>query len=497
MSLKIWHKVALILILTSTIVSLTTLVLAQHRFKKNFLHYLNQKEQVHFQPLREHLSDHYQRYNGWSQLYNNRRLWRHILRETHRKVLQEQANHERPRAPRETRSHLDNPHLAPPPPDPHRDKFSRLSRRGLLLLDAQQNYVVGSRQHRINSPYKQAILVDDQIVGYLQMESISYLSDELDLSFSQQQHRHVVVIAGLSVILALFVAWLVSIYLRRRIHPLTNHASYLTQGNYAHRSLSKSRDELGQLAQDLNELAATLEQNRHARRQWIADISHELRTPLTILQGELLALEDGIRPLDQQAVQSLRFEIEHLNKLVEDLFQLALSDLGALTYQKTALDPLALLDDVCDVMLPRLNAQNLQLDWQCDHANNTIKQHDYLMADEKRLRQLFLNLLENSLRYTDVGGMIRIRCRFTQNNNQHGLNIYIEDSTPAVPEEQLAQLFERLYRADRSRSRDKGGAGLGLAIAKSIMEAHQGTIQAYASSLGGLGIHLHFPLSHV
>lgn len=496
MSLKIWHKVALILILTSTIVSLTTLLLAQHRFKKNFLHYLNQKEQVHFQPLRKRLSEHYQRYNGWSQLHDNHRLWRRILRETHREILREQVNNERPRAPREARPPIDEPHLRPPP-NSRRDKFSRLSRHGLLLLDAQQGYVAGSRQNTINSPYKQAILLDNQIVGYLQMESISYLSDELDLSFSQQQHRHVVVIAGLSVILALFVAWLVSIYLRRRIHPLTNHASYLTQGNYAHRSLSKSRDELGQLAQDLNELAATLEQNRHARRQWIADISHELRTPLTILQGELFALEDGIRPLNQQAVQSLRFEIEHLNKLVEDLFQLALSDLGALTYQKTALDPLALLDDVCDVMLPRLNAQHLQLDWQCNHANHTIKQHDYLMADEKRLRQLFLNLLENSLRYTDAGGMIRIRCRFTQDNNQHDLNIYIEDTAPAVPEAQLAALFERLYRTEASRNRDKGGAGLGLAIAKSIMQAHQGSIQAYASSLGGLGIHLHFPLSHI
>ncbi|MGV6810515.1 MAG: ATP-binding protein [bacterium] len=497
--MKIWHKVALILIVTSTIVSLTTLVLVQERFKRNFLHYLNQKEQNRFQPLRIRLREHYQQYGSWAYLHNNRRLWRDILRETHRKMAQEPSHDERPRHPRETRDPSTdrppphNPQFAPPPKP--MDSFSRLSRRGLLLLDAQQRYVVGFHQHPTNSPYKQAILLNDQVIGYLQMESISYLSNQLDISFSQQQHRHVLVIAGLSVVLALCVAWLVSIYLRRRIHPLTHHASYLTQGNYAHRSLSKSRDELGKLAQDLNELAATLEQNRHARRQWIADISHELRTPLTILQGELIALEDGIRPLDQTAVQSLRAEIEHLNKLVEDLFQLALSDLGALTYQKTRLDPLALFNDVCEVMLPRLSAQHLHIDWQCDTTQRHIHQPLFVMADEKRLRQLFLNLLENSLRYTDQGGRIRIRCE-TRASPQKYLHIYLEDSAPAVPNEKLTQLFERLYREERSRNRAKGGAGLGLAIAKSIMQAHQGTIRAYASPIGGLGIHLSFPLSN-
>jgi two-component system sensor histidine kinase BaeS len=456
MKLRIWHKVALILVITSSIVLLFTLLLAQQSFKHTFLNYLNQKELQRIQPLITQLADYYELNDGWGNLRKNPPLWKALLREAN---FHSSARHE-------------------PPP---------LRRaRPIALLDLNKQLIVGRiRNH--DERFEHPINIDRQTVGYLYVPSrkILKLSNDIDRGFSKSYHRGFILIGITALLLSLISAWVLSHYLRKRIQPLAEQAQKLNEGDYSHQSRKHNQDELGQLGNDLNQLAQTLEKNRHSRRQWIADISHELRTPLAILSGELDALEDGIRPLTPKAIQSLASETARLNKLVEDLFQLSLSDLGALIYQKVDVAPTDILDEVIEIFTDRLKQHPLTLEWQCSDYDDTI-----IQGDRERLRQLFTNLFENSLRYTDPHGVIRIQCDAINSQFQ----IIIEDSSPGVEDEHLPKLFNRLYRGESSRNRNTGGAGLGLAIVEEIIAAHQATIQAEHSSLGGLKLTLTFPL---
>jgi two-component system sensor histidine kinase BaeS len=206
---------------------------------------------------------------------------------------------------------------------------------------------------------------------------------------------------------------------------------------------------------------------------------------LSILKGQVEALEDGIRPFDLKAIKLLGGEVNRLGKLVDDLFQLSLSDLGALSYSKEPLNLSHLVEVTMDHFEERLAIKELDLQISLTRCSK-VK----ILADPQRLRQSLINIVENSIRYTDAGGCIKVSC------NQQGRSVFLrlEDSTPSVPPQQLGQLFQRLYRGESSRNRKTGGAGLGLTIVKAIIEAHEASITAKHSSLGGLLLELKFPI---
>jgi two-component system sensor histidine kinase BaeS len=235
-------------------------------------------------------------------------------------------------------------------------------------------------------------------------------------------------------------------------------------------------------------MALTLEKNERERRQWVADISHELRTPISVLQGEIEALMDGIRTVTPETIHSLHAETLRLKHLVEDLYQISLSDLGALTYRKDHLDLLEVLRDSVESYRAEFDRKNISLTISTPRGLNAIG-----FADRERLNQLFFNLLENSLRYTDTGGKLFVETQVSNNS----LTIEFRDSEPGVPVQDRARLFERFYRVEGSRSRESGGAGLGLTICKNIVDAHEGTISAHESPLGGLLIRVVLPVSGV
>ena len=241
---------------------------------------------------------------------------------------------------------------------------------------------------------------------------------------------------------------------------------------------------MGQLAADFNALALTLGETDTARRQWVADTSHELRTPLTVLRAELEALLDGVRPFDHAAVESLQAEVSRLTALVEDLGELARSDRGLLRMRRVELDPTEVLDKTVTSFRPRFEARDLSITLNFGAGSWRV------LADRGRLEQIFGNLLENTLRYTDAGGALRINAAA----HDDALVLRFEDSAPGVLAGDLPRLFERFFRADPSRSRAHGGAGLGLAICQRLIEAHGGTLVASHSSLGGLRLDLSLPL---
>ena len=240
---------------------------------------------------------------------------------------------------------------------------------------------------------------------------------------------------------------------------------------------------MGTLAQDFNRLADALERNQQARRDWGADIAHELRTPLSILRGEIQALQDGVRPVTAESLTSLQSECTRLTALVGDLYQLALSDAGALEYRFVAINLGAVVMDAADEYRHTLTDAGLSLTVDALPPDMVVR------GDEVRLAQMLGNLLVNARRYTDSPGAIRIRAARAGRD----WKLCIEDSPPGVPTNLLPKLFDRLFRVESSRSRAVGGAGLGLAICRNIVEAHGGRIEAGASSLGGLAITVSLP----
>ncbi|CAA6807204.1 MAG: Sensory histidine kinase BaeS [uncultured Thiotrichaceae bacterium] len=326
---------------------------------------------------------------------------------------------------------------------------------------------------------------EDHIIGYIRVEPFKKITDALDKEFINHQLEAFFKIALTSLLFILSGAWFVGRYLKKRFSALEKQANELTAGNYTIRSAIHKRDEIGRLATHLDTLAITLERNQRSRQQWIADISHELRTPLAILKGETEALIDGIRPLKRQAIHSLASEIERLNNLVEDLYQLSLSDVGALNYKKEPIELVGLLEDILDTFSTRMAEHDLQLTVDLDPCRDID-----ISGDSARLTQLFINLLENAIRYTNQGGAIKV----SGNCKNEQLQLIIEDSAPTVATEKLPHLFERLYRSESSRNRNTGGAGLGLAICKEIVNAHQGKIEAKHSGLGGIAIQVRFPI---
>ena len=233
----------------------------------------------------------------------------------------------------------------------------------------------------------------------------------------------------------------------------------------------------------INRLLGRINEHMQQQQRFIADAAHELRTPLAVLRGELEAIQDGVRQFTPESVASLQAEVGTLTKLVDDLHQLSMSDEGALAYQKAPVDVINILEVISGAFRERFASRNLKIDL-------SLPDSAVVFGDKDRLMQLFNNLLENSLRYTDSGGGLHISGR--QENGRFALTF--ADSAPGVQDAQLEKLFERFYRTEGSRNRASGGSGLGLAICVNIVEAHNGTIRAAHSPFGGVSITVELPL---
>lgn len=232
-------------------------------------------------------------------------------------------------------------------------------------------------------------------------------------------------------------------------------------------------------------MAEGLQKLEAARRRWLADISHELRTPLTVLRGDVEALNEGIRPLRPEAIEVLHEEVLRLNRLVDDLHLLAISDLQTLPCHMAGDDAVAMLQRLQGRYESRARAAGLSLRVQWPAHLAMLNVH----WDTGRMEQLMANLLENSLHYTHAPGQVLVRLEL----DDHRIRLVVEDSAPGVSEGQLPQLFEPLYRGDAARDNRSGGSGLGLAICQVIAEAHGGQLTASASGLGGLALTLELP----
>ncbi|WP_322052014.1 ATP-binding protein [Paraburkholderia bannensis] len=361
---------------------------------------------------------------------------------------------------------------------PHRPPFS--------LYDAHMNLVTKAGPPPPPDAVRHPLKVNGQIVGWIAVTGPAALINQAEIRFKDRQVQATWIIVGFTALLSAAMAIVLARTLLTPIKRIVTATHRLAGGDYATRVPAKGSDELQMLASDFNRLAASLEKAEGDRRDFIADVSHELRTPLSVLRGELEAIEDGVRRPDAATIASLQAEVAMLSQLIDDLYELSLADIGQLSFEKVPLDLTPIVEASCDAFRERLAAKQIALEFESGVAHATLS------GDPYRLTQLWKNLLENALRYTNAGGQVHVAIT----EDDHALYVDVQDSFPPVPAPLLPHLFDRFFRVDPSRSRQSGGAGLGLALCKRIVETHGGTIEASRSPLGGLRVLVQLPRLH-
>lgn len=257
------------------------------------------------------------------------------------------------------------------------------------------------------------------------------------------------------------------------ISQLSTAAKRIGEGERDVRVHARGSQEMINLANAFNKMAADLQHDETLRNNLMADVSHELRTPLTVLEGNLRAALDRVVPLDEAEIANLYGQTRHLIRLVNDLRELSLAEAGNLPMEKQPTNLNLLITDVLLALEPLASEKNVDL-------VNTTPDLPNVNVDSIRIRQVLFNLITNALRYTPSQGSITIHGK----QDADGVFVSIRDTGEGLEPDQLASVFDRFYRADKSRSRETGGTGLGLSIVKAIVEAHGGRVEARSPGKG-------------
>jgi len=293
--------------------------------------------------------------------------------------------------------------------------------------------------------------------------------------------------------LALLLSGLIGYQLISPIRRLMAASQRISDGHYNERievskHLSESQmDEWDLLATQFNHMAANLEKTEELRRQLIGDVAHELRTPLTSIKGSMEALIDGVLPADQKTFQQIYLEADRLQHLVADLLELSRVESGNIELERKAFSPKQLLDTLVSRLGMQFEEKAVQLDLQLPDILPLV------YADENRIGQVLINLVGNALQYTPEGGKVTVSALRVGNEVQFS----VVDTGIGIAPEHLPNLFTRFYRVDKSRARAMGGSGIGLTIAKHLVEAHGGRIWVSSAGLGqGSTFFFTLPIAH-
>lgn len=534
--LPIALRLFLTVLLTTLLITTVSLGVLHWTMQKNFSQYVTQVEMQKLEHLNNNLAEIYQVYGNWDNALkanfknvdmaadrreDKEHLYRRWLRRQydiaqqqsdiiknpalfHSRVLPNGEEYHAPYIP----SHFD-PFAAPPEygvtgqatrnkhvnerKNEKKDQIEE-SRRWLFplpdrlgfgsriaLYDAQKVLITG--ESAVDMPL-QPIDVDGKIVGYLGLRSALDVDDALSINFFSNQQRYLLLVYAVSILISAIVALILAASFRKPIHRLLKAAQELSHGNYRHYVKIKSNDELGDLSRVINELAIILDQHEQSRRQWVADTSHELKTPISVLQAQIEAMQDGVRKPTPEHLARMMAQVNNLKKLTQDLADLALADAQQLKCYFTQIDPWQIVQHEVENFRHQFEQKQLHVTIQGEGIQ--------LQSDPDRFRQIVANLLSNSVRYTEIGGQIDICTHCTDDV----WTLQIDDSPLGLSDQQLAQLGERFYRVDDSRTRSTGGTGLGLALSKKIIQILGGELQFAHSPLGGLRCMVCIHLDH-
>ncbi|MBN1316499.1 MAG: HAMP domain-containing protein [Anaerolineales bacterium] len=275
----------------------------------------------------------------------------------------------------------------------------------------------------------------------------------------------------ISIAIALLLGTLLARTITRPMRELTRATRAMAQGELEQCVSIRSQDEMGELASSFNQMSADLARANRLRREMTADIAHDLRSPLAVIRGYAEALRDGDLPPTQETFQVIYQEVEQLNRLVDDLRTLSLADAGELALNRVAVQPRYLLERAASAHTPRANQSGIKL--QVEEEENVSQ----VLVDPERIAQVLDNLVTNAIRYTGGKGCITL----SAGQHDHSVYLSVQDTGPGITPEDIPRVFDRFYRGDSARQTDEGESGLGLAIAKSLVELHGGTISVQSN----------------
>jgi signal transduction histidine kinase len=371
-------------------------------------------------------------------------------------------------------------------PEPGSFRIRMLEDVGVIeAVDTENNSIVEGESIVLEIAPNGEMLIyrGQEVIGSMFIDPVS----DLELQLAQDDFMEAI---NWTLVVTSFVAGVAAITLtvilsRRILHPvaaLTLAARRMESGDLDQRVKVHASGEIEELAHAFNAMAEALSRTEALRRNMVSDIAHELRTPLTNIRGYLEALQDGVLEPDRYTIDMLHDETLLLNRLIQDLQELALAESGALQYEPQELELDLLIEQTIAASQASAKQKQITLNMQLPDELPVV------IADSRRVAQVLRNLINNAITYTPADGIIQITAEIFPNE----IEISISDSGEGIDAEHLPYLFERFYRADPSRSRVTGGAGLGLAIVKNLIEAQGGRVQV--NSIKGKGATFSFTL---
>ncbi|NNF59370.1 MAG: HAMP domain-containing histidine kinase [Rhodothermaceae bacterium] len=344
-------------------------------------------------------------------------------------------------------------------------RFALADHDGRIVLPAG-SYVMGDVFTPSEAIETRPLVVDSDTVGTVIRTAESQELGPAEQRFLKETQAAVSWAVAAALLVALLLGYLVARATTRPLRTLTAATEAVARGELEQTVPVRSRDEVGQLAEAFNAMSVRLAEAHALRRRMTADVAHDLRTPLSILTGYLEALRDGTLAATPERIAAMHTEADHLGRLVEDLRTLALADANELTLHRRPVNADALLHRVAEAFRPEAETRGVVL------SVEAAEDLPPLDADADRLVQVLGNLVHNALRHTPIRGQITLAAR----RHAEGVALVVADTGEGIPAEVLPHIFERTVRADTARAVEDGASGLGLAIARSLVEAHGGTI---------------------
>ena len=364
---------------------------------------------------------------------------------------------------------------APPPPPgqtPPRP-FAILDQAGCVVLPAG-HFDLGDCNLPVGPEEREPLLLGEQPIGTLITVNVNPGLNRVERAYLLHTNRAILWSAAGATLLAVIVGLMAARALVRPVQQLTAAIHAMAAGNLHQQVSIQSQDEIGELARAFNQMSADLVRANQARRQMTADIAHDLRNPLMVIIGYLEAMRDGVLEPTPKRLATLYDEAHHLQHLVNDLRTLSLADAGELPLQREAVFPDELLLRAYRAWLSQAQQRDIMLVCRAPEGLPALQ------VDGERMNQVLNNLISNALRYTPTAG--RIALGAAQQGEQ--IILTVQDNGAGIAVEQLPLIFDRFYRADPARTEADDESGLGLAIARSIVEAHGGTLRVDSAGLG-------------
>ncbi|MFN8452389.1 MAG: ATP-binding protein [Anaerolineae bacterium] len=355
------------------------------------------------------------------------------------------------------------------------DQHDRFPSQLCALVDADGTVIVDSGPYHVGDQVSAQqseqgipIVIDGQPVGTVLLAAPPPGPDPREQQYLDRTNQALLIGAVGAGAVALLVGLVLSRLFLRPLTELTAAIRAMRQGDLSQQVRVRTRDELGELAQTFNQMSMDIHRANQLRKQMTADIAHDLRTPLTVISGYLEGLRDGTLKATPQRFEAMYNETVLLKRLIDDLRTLSLADAGELKLVYQVAQPGELLEQVRQSFEPLALEKQVALQVETDESLPDVQ------VDRERMAQVLANLVSNALRYTPAGGTVTLKARRHENDVQ----LIVSDTGSGIAEDQLPNIFERFYRTEESRFESQGESGLGLAIAKSIVEAHHGTIAA-------------------